>query len=82
MNVVEVQGLTKRFGDLQALAGVDLALAPGEVGVAFRVRTGTGAGRPASRITRWRSLFGDEPARRSSVVAEVGRTVRVDALSR
>lgn len=28
------------------------------------------------------AFFGDEPARRSSVVAEVGRTVRVDALSR
>jgi len=31
MNALEIHGLTKRFGDLQALAGVDLALAPGEV---------------------------------------------------
>ena len=31
MNAVEIRGLTKRFGDLQALAGVDLHVAPGEV---------------------------------------------------
>lgn len=31
MNVVEVRGVTKRFGALQALAGVDLELAAGEV---------------------------------------------------
>ena len=31
MNAVEIRGLTKRFGELQALAGVDLHLVPGEV---------------------------------------------------
>jgi len=31
VNAVEIRGLTKRFGDLQALAGVDLHVAPGEV---------------------------------------------------
>ncbi len=31
MNAVEVEGLTKRFGELRALAGVDLTVATGEV---------------------------------------------------
>ena len=28
--VVEMRGVEKRYGDVQALAGVDLAVAPGE----------------------------------------------------
>ena len=39
--IVEMQGVEKRYGDVQALAGVDLAVAPGEV-VGFLGPNGAG----------------------------------------
>ena len=64
MNAVEIRGLTKRFGELQALAGVDLHVAPGEVlgllgpngaGKSTLVRALTGRVRPDAGEIR---LFG------------------------
>ncbi|MCB9379006.1 MAG: ABC transporter ATP-binding protein [Holophagales bacterium] len=76
MNVVEVQGLTKRFGDLQALAGVDLALAPGEVlgllgpngaGKSTLVRALVGRVRPDAGEIRLLGRSADEPGARAAL---------------
>ncbi len=48
--IVEMQGVEKRYGQVQALAGVDLAVAPGEV-VGFLGPNG--AGKTASPQGTW-----------------------------
>jgi ABC-2 type transport system ATP-binding protein len=75
MNAVEIEGLTKRFGELQALAGVDLTLdgevlgllGPNGAGKSTLVRALMGRVRPdAGRIL----LFGrpaDEPGGRDTL---------------
>jgi ABC-2 type transport system ATP-binding protein len=73
VNAVEIRGLTKRFGDLQALAGVDLELAPGEVlgllgpngaGKSTLVRALTGRVRPDAGEIRLAGRSADEPGAR------------------
>jgi len=76
MNVVEVQGLTKRFGELQALAGVELALGAGEVlgllgpngaGKSTLVRALVGRVRPDAGEIRLLGRPADEPGARAAL---------------
>jgi ABC-2 type transport system ATP-binding protein len=73
MNALEIHAVTKRFGDLQALAGVDLALAPGEVlgllgpngaGKSTLVRALMGRVRPDAGEIRLLGRPADEPGAR------------------
>jgi ABC-2 type transport system ATP-binding protein len=70
--VVEMRGVEKRYGDVQALAGVDLAVAPGEVvgflgpngaGKTTSIRVMLGLTRPTAGEAR---LFGGAPDRREA----------------
>lgn len=74
MNAVEIRELTKRFGDLQALAGVDLHLSPGEVlgllgpngaGKSTLVRALVGRVRPDRGEIRLLGRPADEPGARA-----------------
>jgi len=76
MDVVEVRGVTKRFGTLQALAGVDLALGAGEVlgllgpngaGKSTLVRALVGRVRPDAGEIRLLGRPADEPGARDAV---------------
>jgi len=76
MNVVEVHGLTKRFGDLRALAGVDLVLDAGEVlgllgpngaGKSTLVRALVGRVRPDAGEIRLLGRPADEPGARAAL---------------
>jgi ABC-2 type transport system ATP-binding protein len=70
--VVEMRGVEKRYGDVQALAGVDLAVAAGEVvgflgpngaGKTTSIRVMLGLTRPTAGEAR---LFGGAPDRREA----------------
>ncbi len=70
--VVEMRGVEKRYGDVQALAGVDLAVAPGEVvgflgpngaGKTTSIRVMLGLTAPTRGEAR---LFGGAPDRREA----------------
>lgn len=70
--VVEMRGVEKRYGDVRALAGVDLAVAPGEVvgflgpngaGKTTSIRVMLGLTRPTAGEAR---LFGGSPDRREA----------------
>ena len=70
--IVEMQGVEKRYGNVQALAGVDLAVAPGEV-VGFLGPNGAGKTTAIKVMlgltapTRGRALlFGGDPNRRAA----------------
>jgi ABC-2 type transport system ATP-binding protein len=70
--IVEMQGVEKRYGNVQALAGVDLAVAPGEV-VGFLGPNGAGKTTSIKVMlgltapTRGRALlFGGDPSRRAA----------------
>ncbi len=76
MAVVEIRGLTKRFGALQALAGVDLALGAGEVlgllgpngaGKSTLVRALVGRVRPDAGEIRLLGRPADEPGARDAL---------------
>ena len=76
MNAVEVRGLTKRFGELQALAGVDLTLATGEVlgllgpngaGKSTLVRALVGRIRPDAGEIRLLGRPAEEPGARAAL---------------
>jgi ABC-2 type transport system ATP-binding protein len=70
--VIEMRGVEKRYGDVVALAGVDLAVAPGEVvgflgpngaGKTTSIRVMLGLTRPTAGEAR---LFGGAPERREA----------------
>ena len=76
MRAVEIRGLTKRFGDLQALSGVDLELAAGEVlgllgpngaGKSTLVRALTGRVRCDAGEIRLGGRRADEPGARDTL---------------
>lgn len=96
MHVIEVQQLTKRYGAVQALNGIDLAVAPGEV-VGFLGPNGAGKTTAISIMLGLRKptsgtvhLFGNAPtdsaakARIGVMLQESGvpATLRVDELVR
>jgi ABC-2 type transport system ATP-binding protein len=71
MNLIEVSAARKRFGDVAAVDGVDLAVAPGEVvgllgangaGKTTLIRLVLGLLRPSGGTIR---LFGEPPSRRT-----------------
>jgi ABC-2 type transport system ATP-binding protein len=71
MNLIEVSGARKRFGDVAAVDGVDLTVAPGEVvgllgangaGKTTLIRLVLGLLRPSGGTIR---LFGEPPSRRT-----------------
>ncbi|MFN2322334.1 MAG: ABC transporter ATP-binding protein [Trueperaceae bacterium] len=71
-SIVEMQGVEKRYGSVQALAGVDLAVAPGEV-VGFLGPNGAGKTTSIKVMlgltapTQGRALlFGGDPSRRAA----------------
>jgi ABC-2 type transport system ATP-binding protein len=91
MSVAELRGVTKRYGPVEALRGIDLAIAPGELvallgpngaGKTTAVRILLGLAQPTSGIA---TVFGRPPAshesklRRGAVlqVAKVPETLRV-----
>jgi linearmycin/streptolysin S transport system ATP-binding protein len=76
VRAVEVRGLTKRFGELQALAGVDLTLAAGEVlgllgpngaGKSTLVRALVGRIRPDAGEIRLLGRPAEEPGARAAL---------------
>jgi ABC-2 type transport system ATP-binding protein len=68
MNVIEAQHITKRYGAVEALAGIDLAVAPGEIvgflgpngaGKTTAINILLGLRRPTSGVVR---IFGRAPS--------------------
>lgn len=70
MNVIDMQGVTKRYGALQALQGIDLQVQPGEI-VGFLGPNGAGKTTAISIMLGLR----DRPAARQRFLA-AARTTR------